>query len=220
MSLSDFISHRDKCPFCDTSLVTFFHSTRKQSIRYEDHRMLAIFDMNGLNKSEVSYKVGYSLNMNDNSFQIEFFTDHNGMYFNAVTLGMLEKFKEFHRNLGGRYSISRKCTFCKKYSYSSQRFGINFKTQQTEDISAAHESFSFVLPTEEDCKIIILSNKYFSLTVFPPPMSEVHFWRGSPSDAAYDRPYPSRRQLLTLPFIPFVSVEATSKRLNGLLNFS
>lgn len=219
MTLDELVKYRTECPFCHEKLVTYFHSTRRQSIRYEDNRLVAIFDMNGLNKTQIDYKVGYSFSLADDSFQIEFFTDEGTVYFNAITTDMLGKFKEFHRNLGGKYSFSRKCTFCKKYSYSSKRFELNFKTRTTEEISLAHESFGFVLQKDDECKVIILSNKYFSLLA-PPPMSEVHFWRGSPSDANYDRPYPPRRQMLALPFIPFVSVQETAHRLNGLLTFA
>jgi len=218
MTLNELVKYRSNCPFCNEKLITYFHSTRKQTIRYEDNRLVAIFDMNGLNKTQVGYKVGYSFSLEDDSFQIEFFTDEGTIYFNAITTGMLEKFKEFHRNLGGKYSFSRKCTFCKKYSYNSKIFELNFKGSHSEEISLAHESFAFALPAAEGAsKVIILSNKYPFECL---PISEVHFWRGLPEDANYDRPYPPGQQLLVLPFIPFVSVQETANRINSLLTFS
>jgi hypothetical protein len=217
VNLNELIKHRTTCPFCSEKLVTYFHSTRRQTIKYDDNRIIAIFDMNSLNKTQVNYKVGYSFCLEDNSFQIEFFTDDGTIYFNAINTDMMKKFMEFHRNLGGRYSFSRKCTFCKKYTYSSKQFGLNFKTSQTEDTSLAHESFAFALSTTEGAsKVIILSNKY----LFDSPISEIHFWRGLPEDANYDRPYPPGHQLLVLPFIPFVSIQETANRINGLLIFS
>lgn len=217
MTLNDLIKYRNNCPFCSEKLITHFHSTRRQSIKYYDNRTVVIFDMNGLNKTQVDYKVGYSFGLEDDSFQIEFFTDDGTIYFNAVSSDMMKKFMEFHRNLGMQYSFYRTCTFCKKYSYNSNRFGLNFKSQKTEEVSLAHESFAFALPAAEGAsKVIILSNKY----LFESPISEVHFWRGLPEDANYDRPYPPGHQMLILPFIPFVSVQETAHRINSLLIFS
>lgn len=217
MTLSELVNYRTECPFCKEKLVTYFHSTRKQSIKYYDDRLIAIFDMNSLNKTQVNYKVGYSFSLEDDSFQIEFFTDGGSIHYNAIGLDMMKKFMELHRNLGAAYSFSRKCTYCKKYSYSSNKFELDFKLQKTEEISLAHESFGFALPSiEGTSKVIVLSNKYLgNFTI-----SEVHFWRGLPEDANYDRSYPPGKQMLTLPFIPFVSVQETSARINSLLIFS
>jgi len=228
MNLAEFLNHQSTCPFCLEPLVTGFVPNRKQTVRYEEGRLVVLFDMNALQKIHGNYKVGYSFGLTDNSFQIEFYTGvGTANYYDNVPLHLIEKFRDFDKAMGASYAISRHCKKCYHYSSGSQRFGLNFRTQSVDDgLELGYELFMFVKPTEDPdkAKVMVLSNKYYETMdgtrAVPSPSSQLHYYRGHPSTARYDHPYPQSKQRLILPFIPFVSPEETGQRLNNLIVFS
>lgn len=231
MNLTDFFKIQSKCPFCDSLLVTSFLPNRKQTIRYEDDRLLIVYDMKGIDRGN-NYKVGYSFGMQDNSFHIEFFNSAGQAdYYNEAPLHLIEKFYEFHKNLGALYSFNRQCRFCFRYNSGSKAFQLNFRTMQLDNpntIELGYESFGFVMSDSqsvgaEQAKIMILHNQYYGNESHPVPRSTLHYWKGHADTVRYDRPFLSAylsKQFITLPLVPFVSEKETARRLNNLIIFS
>jgi hypothetical protein len=216
MNLQEFIDKRTHCPFCNTALVTQFISDRKQKIRLQDGRLLVVFVMKGLYVNQQDYEVGYSFSLEDETFRIEFFTEWDTS--NYVPMHLIDKFKKFHDNLSS-CKFKRTCTFCNRYTMSSTPFGLNFKTLQFDHslpFGIMYEAYGFTMPIEDGFKIMHLSNFYFDLN-----KSNLTWFRSDTElPAQLNYPLPNNRSEMALPFIPFVSREETTKRLNNLIVFA
>lgn len=218
MKLREFMDERSNCPICDTVLVTQFISTRKQKIKLIDNRLVAIFVMKGMRTNQPDYEIGYSFDLDSNHFMVEFYSewDHHGQ----VPMHLIDKFKEFHKNLG-ICKFYRRCTFCNRYSKSSTPFNLDFKTQKMDNqiwdgFQIAYESFGLTIPTETGTKIMHLSNFH----VFEPHSRIVWFRADDESGARLDWSIPAKHSEKKLDLIPFVSKEETTKRINNLLTFA
>lgn len=218
MNLQEFIDHRTHCPICETALITQFISSRKQKIKIENNRLLVTFVMKGMRLNQPDYEVGYSFDYNSNHFFVEFYSewDHN----KQVPMHMIEKFREFHTNLG-TCKFFRRCTFCNRYSKSSTPFTLDFKkcamdTGIFDGLQIAYESFGLTLPTEDGVKIMFLSNFHS-----PIEQSTLTWFRGNKEDdARLDWIIPANHSKVTVSLVPFVSKEETTQRVNKLLIFA
>lgn len=218
MNLREFIDTRTTCPICDTALITQFISTRKQKIKIENDRLVAIFVMKGMRVNQPDYEIGYSFDLDTNQFMVEFYSewDHHGQ----VPMHLIEKFKEFHKNLGP-CKFYRRCTFCNRYAKCSTPFTLDFRKQSLdtgfwESLSIAYESFGLSLPAEGGFKIMHLSNFYMA-----EEQSQLIWFRSeSESDARLDWAMPNKRSERQLPLVPFISKEETARRLNNLITFA
>lgn len=218
MNLQELIDQRTHCPICETALITQFISSRKQKIKIENDRIVAIFVMKGMRVNQPDYEVGYSFNPKDNTFFIEFYSewDHHGQ----VPMHMIEKFREFHKNLGA-CKFYRRCTFCNRYSKCSTPFTLDFKTRAIDTgmfdgLQIAYESFGLTLPAENGYKIMFLSNFHS-----PIEQSEIMWYRSEKEDdARLDYMLPSKHSKVTVSLVPFVSREDTTRRINNLLTFA
>lgn len=218
MNLREFIDSRTHCPICDTALITRFISQRKQKIKIENDRLVAVFVMKSMRVNQPDYEIGYSFDLDNNNFMVEFYSewDHHGQ----VPMHLIDKFKEFHKNLGP-CKFYRKCTFCNRYSKSSIFFNLDFKKQKIDTqlwngIETAYESFGLSIPSEAGAKIIHLSN--FHITE---PHSRILWFRADDeSYARLDWSIPPKHSEKKLDLIPFVSKEETTKRINNLLTFA
>lgn len=216
MNLQEFINLRAKCPFCDTSLITRFISDRKQMVRLEDGRFVAVMTMRALSNSQQDYQVGYSFGLTDNSFQIEFYTEWDT--YNQVPIHLIDKFKEFHKNVSGsRYRFARQCTFCNKYLAYTDQVNVDLKGALFNDLSFRFEIFLLTTPTEDGCKIVRLENRY------PEEKSDLCWWRDDKESLVRvdtSVPIGKLKAQTNLPLIPFVSKEETGRRLNNLITFA
>jgi len=218
MNLREFIDQRTNCPICDTALVTQFISNRKQKVKLIDNRFVAIFVMKALRVNQPDYEIGYSFDMDSNHFMVEFYSEWD--HYEQVPMHLIDKFKEFHKNMGG-CKFYRRCTFCNRYSKSSTPFSLNFKTQKMDTelwdgIEVAYESFGLSLPTDGGFKIMHLSNFH----ILEPKSNLIWYRADSEMYARLDYTLPNARSEKTLSFIPFVSKEETTKRLNNLITFA
>ena len=218
MNLREFIDQRPLCPICDTALVTQFISNRKQKTKLIDNRFVVIFVMKALSTNQPDYEVGYSFDMDTNHFMVEFYSewDHR----DNVPMHMIDKFKDFHKNLGP-CKFYRRCTFCNRYTKCSTPFSLDFRKQKMDTglwdtLGVAYESFGLSIPTENGFKIMHLSNFHMV-----EEESQLTWFRAdSESQARLDWSLPNNRSEKRLPFIPFVSKEETTKRLNNLITFA
>jgi hypothetical protein len=80
----------------------------------------------------------------------------------------------------------------------------------------AYESFGLSIPTEDGFKIMHLSNFH----ILEQQSSLIWFRSDSEMYARLDYSLPNNRSEKKLPFIPFVTKEETTKRLNNLLTFA
>lgn len=218
MNLQEFIDERTHCPICNTALITQFISSRKQKIKLENDRLVVVFVMKSMSVNQPDYEVGYAFNTKDNTFHIEFYSEWD--HYKHVPMHMIDKFKEFHKNLGpGRFY--RKCVFCSRYAKSTVPFTLDFKTQKIdtglwETMICGTESFGLAIPAEKGFKIMMLNNYYFG-----EERSQLIWFRADSENAAHvDWTAPVGSSAKKLPLIPFVSKEETTKRINNLLTFA
>jgi hypothetical protein len=215
VNLQEFINLRDKCPFCDTALITRFISDRKQKVRFEEGRFVAVLVMRGMRSCEPDYEVGYSFGLQDNSLSIEFYNEWDMR--NHVTNYMIKIFKEFHKNMSStKFRFIRACGFCYKYELDSELIDIDLKKSTYGPVDVCDESFVFTNITDDGYKFVLLDNHVGD----PDPTSELCWWRSS-SDCKIEYPIPPHSSVRSgLPLIPFISKEETYERLSNLITFA
>jgi hypothetical protein len=214
MSLSEFINYRSVCPMCGENLVTYFFAKSKRPIKYEENRIVIMLDMFSLLSGRDDYMAGLSLDMDNNSFYVEFFNKDGKKFDDATQLHLINKFKSFSENLGNLYSFYKKCMLCRGYSSSTSEFSFDFKTSTFSEIDIDCESFNFIIPMEDEDRFVVLDNYYSS-----PSGSVVYFWRQRKDRIKPDWLVPDGCSKLDLPLIQFISQKETLKRLNLLLTF-
>ncbi len=218
MNIKEFINQREKCPICDTALITQFISSRKQKIKFIENRLVAIFVMKEMRVNQPDYEVGYSFDMDGNTFQVEFYNEWDQS--NQVGIHMLDKFKEFHKNLG-QCKFHRRCSSCNRYTMTSTHFHLDFKKQRLDGplpFAVAYESFGLTIPVEDGFNVVMLSN--FELPGLV-KKSSIRWFRSESEDGArLDYVLPQRYSSVDVDYIPFVSKEETSKRLSKLILFA
>jgi hypothetical protein len=217
MNLKEFIGLQDRCPICDTALITRFISSRQQRTKFIENRFVAIHTLKAINKDNIpDYQVGYSFSLDDDSFCVEFYTEWDTA--NSIPTHLIDKFKEFYKNTNGpNYRFARHCLFCHKYIAYSTAIDFNLKTCRTGEMQKEMESFIFILPGEERFRAIKLTNKFL-----PDSTSELKCWQVDREGyAKVDQAVPHNHTVVSgLSHIPFVSKEKTRDRLNGLITFA
>ena len=158
MNLQGFLDYRNKCPLCDADLVTSFHSNKKQSVKWEDNRMLVIFRLDALKKKQIDYKVGYSFGLKDNSWYVEFYTKDDKKFENDSPDFLRARFKELDKNLG-TYRFYRHCAKCVCYNYMSNTFILDYKGT-TGDLTINLEYIGMHRQLEDRYRLFKLSNDY------------------------------------------------------------
>lgn len=215
MNLGEFIKFREVCPLCNSNLTTKLtgSSGRKQTSKLEDGRFVSVFTMKPMRNSQPDYKVGYSFGLEDNSLCVEFYTEWN--HYKQVPMHLIKKFKEFHQNaIVGSYIFLRECHSCSRYKNSSSPFLLeNILPPTLRDLSFS-EIFMFVLPAQDNQKVIFLSNHDDS--------SDLFWWRVDNEEIVrVGKTIPTNHgEIYDLPLIPFLSREETAERLNNLIIFA
>ena len=142
-NVKDWFDYRRNCPLCENVLITYLHSDRRQSIRFEDNRLVVIFPLDAIKgkKNQALYKVGYSFSLTDNTFCIEFYDKNNFRIDNEIPNFLSNRFKGLNTNLGF-LKFYKECGGCHRYFYSSNNFVLDLQLNCVE-ISPLYEYFGF-----------------------------------------------------------------------------
>jgi hypothetical protein len=159
MNLREFLEYRKDCPCCGNPLTTSFHSQRKQKIRYEDGRFIILFDLADIGHNRADYKVGYSIGLEDNSFQAEFYTYNQIRFDDETPLFLILKFQRLEKNLG-THKIYRHCITCDRYHYESNIIEIDYKKCSIGDLTVNVEFCFMILSIDEGFKVYKVLNLY------------------------------------------------------------
>ena len=234
MNLKEFLNYRKNCPLCDGPLTTYLHSKKRQSIRYENGRMVVIFLLKSTKGKGLDYKVGYSFGLEDNSFCAEFYDKSLFRYEKEIPLFLVNRFKELNHNLKD-LRFYRVCNSCQRYDYISFPFRINLKNNILESWLIRSESFVFIQnyggALDDRYRVYRVNNwhspdndynqangdkKWIALDE-----SWITYWiTENAASARIDGPIPNLATALQLPLIPFISKEETFSRIKKLITFS
>jgi hypothetical protein len=216
VNLKEFINHRQYCPICETQLVTLFHSDRRQTIKMEEHHFLVFFALDGRKAGQKQYAMAYSFDLESTDFYVEFYTKDRGSRFETAHDFLRNRFTALHQNLK-RFRFIRECTFCERYSYTTQYFSLDLRAATYEPLTIWHEDFGLIHPTKGGHRLYKLFNYHKD------GRSHLTFWKGSPDEVKLKDVAPAAWQKPTtmdLPIIPFVSTQETTNRLNNLIIFT
>lgn len=215
MNLQEFIAYREKCPICENKLITNLHSQKRQTIRFEDNRLLVVFRLDALKKHQIDYKVGYSFSLEDNSWYVEFFNQDDKRFETDSPLFLRDRFKELDKNLGG-YKFYRHCTWCKRYNYSTNTFYLNYKTGMVDKMCMNMEYVGLSTPVDKGYKIYRLLNDYMSSKT-----TLMYGKQRNEESTKYDFSVGVKfLDILETPVIKFTSAQETVDRLGKLIIFS
>lgn len=217
MKLREFFAYRKDCPVCKSPLATSFHSQKKQKVRYEDDRYLVLFDLKPIKKQQLSYKVGYSLGLDDNSVYIDFYTKDE-VRLDTSPFHLMERFRELDFNLKD-YKIYKHCTACRRYNYSTEYLKLNYKNCSMGDITVNSEYIIMVHPSGGDgYKVYKMLNYYNAKETwlnYGKVKTDDIIISPNPDAAMMELP-----NMLRTCIIPFTSHDETMNRLGKLITFS
>lgn len=216
MNLQEFIAYRECCPICDNKLITSFHSEKKQTIRFEDNRLLVVFWLNALKKHQINYKVGYSFSLTDNSWYAEFYNKDDKRFELDSPEFLRARFKELDKNLGG-YKFYRHCTSCRRYNYSTNTFQLDFQSGIINKLCLNMEYIGLSTPSDDGYKVYRLLNDYMSsksILMYGKHQTEEHIQYNSHISSQ------PLRLLETNSVIKFSSPIETVDKLNKIILFS
>jgi hypothetical protein len=220
MNLQEFINYRKDCPLCDSQLKLAFHSKRRQTHRYEDNRLLFVFDLNGLTNKQKNYKVGYSFGLEDNSYYIEFYSKNDQRFDNETPDFLRARFKEFNKNLL-IYHYFKYCPRCRCYNYSSNSFNMMTTIYDKHNIGSLNVETEYIGMTKPALfggyKIYKLHNNYTdnkSILMFGKHTNEF----AAESDYIYN--ISQKLDMIETSIIKFTSKDETMCRLSKLILFS
>jgi hypothetical protein len=220
VNLKDWLNYRKNCPICASPLTTYLHSQKRQSIRYEEGRVIVVFPMNSLGKGKAAdHKVGYSFGLEKDDFCTEFYDKNMFRLEGETPLFLIKRFKELQKNLGSM-QFYRQCNSCNRYNYSSTYFDICLKQGLIwTGYKIRSEYFGLIQnyggAQDDKFRIYRLLNYYHDEMTY---LS--YFITSNVFDAYPNSPPPNQSTHLQLPLIPFVSQEETLARLKKLITFS
>ena len=207
MNCSEFLDYRTTCPFCNNRLITKFRSNsgRTELLNYEENRLIANVKMDSLNVGGVSYLVGYSFGLKDNSFMVEISQDNNrSKYRDSVPLSLLRMYNEFTNNIVP-FRMIQGCGYCARYMYSTLPIVLG---SATYDLSLYIETFLL----QHNKGLIKLVSTFDGNN--SPSNSEISTY---PYVNIWSHTYSEPEARTT--YIPFVSNDETFERVHSLLAF-
>lgn len=211
MNLKSFLDHKTDCPLCNSPLVTFFHSKKRQTMKYEDNRMVVVFRMDGIKRGQSNFKVGYSFSLENNTCFIEFY-DKEDIRMDDSPNHLRKRFKELDQNLK-QYIFYKSCETCHKYNYSSNK--LTFSKGIMDDIIIASEYFGLVVPHGSEYKVCRLMHDYHQST------TSFTYSKQKGMDGAYaDGGFGTAAIVTVDGIIKFTSAEETINRIGKLVIFS
>jgi len=130
-----------------TSLVTIFHSPKKQFLIETAAEISVTMDMKAISSygNDRNYEIEFVFNKQNNSYVIEFHHP-KGNNFDGhriddyISINMIDRFKKFDFNHKG-YRFTRKCEDCLKYEYHSGDFKLDYKTLNIGELFITSESY-------------------------------------------------------------------------------
>jgi len=223
-NVKDWFIYRRNCPLCENVLTTYLHSDRRQSIRFEDNKLVVLFPLDAIKgkgrKDHGNYKVGYAFSFLDNTFCIEFYDKNNFRIENEIPAFLLARFRELNKNLTS-LKFYKECGTCHRYFYSSNNFVLDLQSTCVE-INPFYEFFGFAEnyggAQDDRYRIYRLVNWLQSKTSY--------LSYGIDKNISHVLIYNHRPVLLSgytsldLPLIKFVSKKDTLKRIKKLITFS
>jgi hypothetical protein len=221
MNLKEWVNYKKYCPVCSSPLITYLHSQKRQSIRYEEGRMVVIFPLHSLKGKSNDHKVGYSFGLEDSSYHIEFYDKEMKRLDREAPPSLIKKFKQLNSNLGD-YKFYRQCESCKRYNYASNYFKLNLKNNQLAPWELRSEYFGLIQnyggAQDDRYRVYRLLNYYYNVGEGE---SFLSYWiTKNAFDAMANHTQPSHATSLHLPLIRFISQEETIKRIKKLIIFS
>lgn len=225
-TLRDWLDYHKKCPLCNYVLNVYFHSLRRQSVKYDKDKVVILFPLNSSKKNVASYKVGYSFNLDDNLFCINFYDKNLFPLEKAVPLFLINRFKELNYNLIS-YKFLKTCSNCQKYMNNTNNIELDFSTNKINNIKMVREIFGFSQKYNEDMfNIYILDNNY-KFNEYSTNKSFIWHWTSwNMNDANIDsqlsrisRPFSinNLHKEFELPLIPFISCQETLSRIKNII---
>lgn len=161
MNLKEFLEYRSACPICDNkTLSSFFGSMRKQKINYENNKFITIFDLLPIYKNHKKYKVGYEIDLYDNSFTVDFY-NNDDTKLNVIPVFLMERFQELKNNIG-TFTFIRSCSACDSYNYYSNPFELTPRITSIGTLNIRKEYFGLSKMTKDGYKVYKLYNQYDS----------------------------------------------------------
>jgi len=157
-SVKEFINYRPQCPLCSKNLSLAFKGKTRKLIRYEDNRVLIKKDMYTLNKHRL-YSFIYSINMNDNTFYVDFSNARGEVLSNIVPVSYIQGFNKYNKSNTGVFY--RFCTNCCCYSYNTNYFAIDMKNSKLGNFYVSEEYISTYKKIGEDnYRVYRITNQY------------------------------------------------------------
>lgn len=104
------------------------------------------------------YSVKYCLDLDTNQYSIEFYTKQ-GYLTNDIPLGIVHSFYELNNNLKS-YILYKNCYNCNNYVYSSNVFGLDFKTASIGDLAVNQEHITLLSNTADGYNLFKLFNNF------------------------------------------------------------
>lgn len=223
MKLREFFAYKNECPMCSGTLVTSFHSKRKQKYKYEDNRFVVEFELKSLNRKQKDYKAGYSLGLDDNSFYAEFYNDKDIRFENETQQFLIDRFKELNKNLQ-TFRFYKSCPKCERYSYNSNEFLIDYKGCTIGELSLDVEASVMVQPTTSGYKIYKMVNylrtKDTWLNYGKISLNEAIRYSSTKDLTLFKLSNIDLPNFIQTPIIPFTTHDETMNRISKLLIFS
>lgn len=165
--------------------------------------------MKGIKKNQKSYRVGYSVGLDDNSFRIEFYDQDDVTYYDTSPLWLISRFKKFHQNVND-HKIIRHCSVCKQYYYESDVLQFDFSKGRIDDFGVKIEWCKFTQPTANEHKIYNVHNW------FDTNKSWITIYKSGTADGYSVRaPEP-----ISIPLISMSSIQDLKKRIDNIMPFA
>lgn len=154
MNIREFLKHKNSCPICNEDLKTAFFYRKKQIIKKHDSIISVFFDLNSLRRiGDKKFKVCFSINMDDNSFVVDFYDENLNKIENESPSFLIKRLKDMLNNMSEN-RIYKYCS-CDNYMYSSNLFKIDLNNHNINDLFVSFESFHI-----KSNKEYFLCNKY------------------------------------------------------------
>lgn len=220
MNLQEFLDFRKYCPVCTTQLTTYFHSHRKQAIKYQDNRLVSIFEVDSLHKSATTFKAGYAFDFLTPTFGMEFWTTDDIQAYEAVPFFFLNRFMELHQNLR-KFRFYRDCKFCNQYRYVSSNIEMDFKTATTSPIKIGWETTCVSKPVQDQFQIYNLLSLYnYDVETDKKPYTVAHTIRSNFKRVNLNLDMPAEAMKIMLPLLQLDKPEEVMDRIDKLLVFA
>jgi hypothetical protein len=197
MNLREFIAYNSNCPICSSKVTFSLHSKRRQSIRYEEDRLIVLFPLESLKKNQADFKVGYSFGLDNNSIRIEFYSYDEIRMDDRTPMFLIDRFRELNKNLGF-YSWVKSCP-CDRYGCVTQTFSL--------------DEIHSIPP-------LTISNEYWTFSYNVKFIDMINIHNSNRTAIVCRKNNEDIGSSFEIPKIPFISVQETSARLQNLIPFS